>query len=116
VGAAAAISTSLKRLAIQTRTRSAAVHSRSSSFCSAGTADPGLAGEPPVEQEVHRVDRHLQHRRAEPELAGRQAGQRRTHGGADGQRAPRHQRLAVEAEQQGGQAANPPAAAAPPAR
>jgi hypothetical protein len=58
------------------------------------------------------MDRHLQDRRGEAELVGCEAGQ----GGADcrsrGERAPRHQRLAVEAEQQGGHAAQ----AEPPQR
>ena len=56
------------------------------------------------------MDRHLQQRRAEPELVGREAGERGADRGAGGERAPRHQRLAVEAEQQRRQAAEPEAA------
>ena len=58
------------------------------------------------------MDRHLQHRRAQAELVGRQSGERGADRRADGERAPRHQRLAVEAEQQRRQAADADAAQA----
>jgi hypothetical protein len=56
------------------------------------------------------MDRHLQDGRAQAELVGRQAGQRRAHRRADGERTPWHQRLAVEAEHQRRQAADADAA------